>query len=107
MTDYASRVQAYYETYLPSRVAALPNPSAFYRKQGKEIARQVRDLETAFAGTDSPDEDYLAKVGRLTTARKQAEEKVLGEVLFSLTPEPGTEDKEPPLPQIPGVSRVE
>lgn len=107
MSLYERKIRTYYETYLPSRVKAMPDPETFYRRQAAEVARQIRVLETPLVGKDDPGEEFLGKVGRLQTARRQAEEKILGEVLYSLTPEPGTEDREPPMGPVPGVTRVE
>ncbi len=104
---YADLTRRYYETYLPSEVAKLPDPESFYRGQGKRMAERMRDLAATFAGNDPADEGYLDKVGRLGTAQKQAEEMVLGEDLFSLTKEPGTEDAELPMGHVPGATRVE
>jgi|tagenome__1003787_1003787.scaffolds.fasta_scaffold20983785_1 hypothetical protein len=51
----------------------------------------------------------LASHGSLTegTAQKQSEEMVLGEGLYGIPKEPGTEDLEMPWRPVPGVTRVE
>lgn len=105
--ELATLARRYYETYLPSRVAAMSDPEMFFREFGTGTAKQIRSLEATMVGPDSLDEDYLAKLGRLGTARQQATEKILGETLYSLTPEPGTEEKELPMGPVPGVARVE
>lgn len=105
--ELAKLAKTYYETYLPSRVQAMDDPETFFRVFGTETAKQIRSLEATMVGPDSPDEDYLTKLGRLGTAAKQATEKVLGETLYSLSPEPGTEENELPMGPVPGVTRVE
>jgi hypothetical protein len=61
---------------------------------GQETARQIDELTAELAGDDQPREGYLAKAGRLTTARSQAEEIILPQQVL-LPPEPGiSEDPE-------------
>lgn len=107
VSRYANLTRGYYETYLPSQVAKMTDPEKFYRAKGREMAARVRTLTPMLAGPDRDGESYLDKVGRLTEATKAAEEKVLGEDLFALPKELGTEDKEPPVGPIPGVVRVQ
>jgi hypothetical protein len=59
---------------------------------GEQIAGQIDELADEIAGDDPPGEGYLAKVGRLTAARWQAEEIVMHDYgLLTL----GGEDGEP------------
>ena len=55
---------------------------------GQEAARQIDELATELAGDGQPGEDYLARAGRLTAARSQAEEIILPQQIL-LPPEPG------------------
>jgi hypothetical protein len=104
---YGLIAQRYWTTYLPSRVAALPDPERFFTDVGEEIVEMVLSLEDDLAGPDIPGEEYLAKVGRLRNGRKRAEEVALAELVYSQTPEPGTEHLEPPSERIPGVTYVD
>ena len=58
---------------------------------GQEAEQQIDDLATELAGDDQPGEDYLAKAGRLTAARSQAEEIILPQQIL-LAPEPETSE---------------
>ena len=102
MNRYGLVARRYWTTYLPSRVAALPNPVGFFADLGEEIEDMVLSMEDDLAGPDIPGEEYLAKVGRLRNGRKRAEEMALAELVYSQTPEPGTEHLEPPSQRAPG-----
>ena len=54
----------------PPWYAEIEDPDAFWAAIGRQLARQAGEL----AGDDRPGEGYLAKAGRLTAARYQAEE---------------------------------
>jgi hypothetical protein len=104
---YGLIAQRYWTTYLPARTAALPNREAFFTELGDEIQEMVLSMEDDLAGPDVPDEEFLAKVGRLRYGRMRAEEMALAEMVYSQTPEPGTEHLEPPRERIPGVIYVD
>jgi hypothetical protein len=99
---YGLIARGYWTTYLPSRVAALPNREAFFADLGEEIEDMVLSLEDDLAGPDVPGEEFLAKVGRLRNARMRAEEMALAEMVYSQAPEPNTEHLEPPSQRAPG-----
>jgi hypothetical protein len=107
MNRYGQLARNYWTTYLPSQVAALPDPEAFFADLGEEIEEMVLGLEDDVAGPDVPGEEFLAKVGRLRNARMRAEEMALAELVYSQTPERGTEDREPPSERVPGVTYVD
>jgi hypothetical protein len=92
---YGLIAQRYWTTYLPARTAALPDPVEFFADLGEEIEEMVLSLDDDLAGPDIPGEEYLAKVGRLRNGRMRAEEIALAELIYSQTPEPGTEHLEP------------
>ena len=104
MNRYGRTAQAYWETYLPSRVAAIPRAEreAFFSQLGRDVEEQVVTLQPQLAGPDPAGEGFLEKVGRLNNARSRAEEMVMADLVY-LPPEPGTEDREPPSTLPPGV----
>ena len=106
MNRYGRIARGYWTTYLPARAAALPDSEAFFADLGEEIMEMVLSMEDDLAGPDIPGEEYLAKVGRLRNGRMRAEEVALAELVYSQTPEPGTEHMEPPRERIPGVTYV-
>src|SRR5699024_1539639 len=71
-----------------TRFAQIDDPQEFFSTLGQQVASQIDEASRSLAGPDLTDEDYLGKVGRLTVARKQAEEIVLAELVL-LEPETG------------------
>ena len=68
-----------------------------WTRSGAQFARQADELADDLAGDDPPGEGYLAKAGRLTAARRQAEEIISHEYgpLTSDDEDDGDEDDEP------------
>lgn len=99
MNRYGAMAQAHWARWLPQRYAAISDPDSFFSTLGQETEQQIDDLATELAGDDQPGEDYLAKAGRLTAARSQAEEIILPQQIL-LAPEPETsedpEENDPP-----------
>src|SRR5215472_9522277 len=86
--------KSHWAQWLPTRYATISDPDSYFSILGQDVARQIEDLTQDLAGDDQPGEEYLAKAGRLTAARSQAEEIVLSERVL-LAPEPETgEDRE-------------
>jgi hypothetical protein len=102
---YARIAEGYWTTYLPSRVAKLPDPERFFARLGADVAEQVQSLEMDLDQRRSGN-DYLARVGELMANRRSAEEIALAEMVY-LPMEPGTEDREPPAVKVPGVATVD
>jgi len=91
MNQYGAMARSHWERWLPQRYATITDPDSFFSALGLETARQINELATELAGDDQPGEGYLAKAGRLTAARKQAEEIILPQQIL-LPPEPGTSE---------------
>ena len=58
----------------PPWYSEIEDPDAFWAAIARQFARQAGELADELAGDDRPGEGYLAKAGRLTAARYQAEE---------------------------------
>jgi hypothetical protein len=91
MNQYGAMARSHWERWLPQRYATITDPDSFFSALGLETARQIDELATELAGDDQPGEGYLAKAGRLTAARSQAEEIILAQQIL-LPPEPGTSE---------------
>ena len=91
MNQYGAMARSHWERWLPQRYATITDPDSFFLTLGLETARQIDELATELAGDDQPGEDYLAKAGRLTAARSQAEEIILPQQVL-LPPEPRTSE---------------
>jgi hypothetical protein len=106
MNHYGVTAQQHWARWLPSRYAKINDPDSYFSTLGQEAAHQIEDLAAELAGSDPPGEDYLTRAGRLTTARLQAEEIVLPELIL-LPPEPeAAEDSEPDQPAPAGRPMV-
>jgi hypothetical protein len=94
MNMYGATARKHWERWLPARYSQLEDPSDYFTRLGEEISEQVDQLSYAIAGSDPPDEGYLAKVGRLDMARMNGESQVLREMAL-LDPEVEEEDELP------------
>lgn len=107
MNQYGQQARTYYQTYLPGRVAQLPDPEAFFEALGQEISEQVAQVWAEMAAQDQPrGETFTQKLGREQNARRRAEELVMQDLVYGLEPEPGTADREPAVNLPPGVHQV-
>jgi hypothetical protein len=87
MNHYGTQAQQHWREWLPTRYSQIPDPMTFFTQLGLQVAEQVSQLSLHLAGEDTPGEGYLAKMGRLNSARMRAEEIVLREEVL-LEPEP-------------------
>jgi len=63
--------RSHWARWLPQQYAAISDPDSFFSEIGQEAARQDRQLATELAGDSRPGENYLARAGRLASARSQ------------------------------------
>jgi hypothetical protein len=91
MNQYGAMARSHWARWLPQRYATINDPDSFFSTLGQETAWQIDELTAELAGDDQPGEGYLAKAGRLTAARSQAEEIILPQQVL-LAPEPGTSE---------------
>jgi hypothetical protein len=91
MNRYGAMARSHWARWLPQRYSTINDPDSFFSTLGQETARQIDELTAELAGDDQPGEGYLAKAGRLTAARSQAEEIILPQQVL-LLPEPGTSE---------------
>lgn len=87
MNRYGRLAREHWMTHAPSRTAALPDPEEFFTGLGVLVQGQVSDLTWRLAGPDPAGETYLQKVARLATARRQAEEIVMRQLVWATDPE--------------------
>lgn len=77
MDLYGHYAMTHWARRLPLHYAAIPDPVAFFTYLGDQVSAEVDALADEIAGDDPPGEGYLAKVQRLTMARRTAEEFIL------------------------------
>ncbi len=87
MNVYGALAMRHWERYAPSRVAAMSDREGFFTDLGVQVETQVAALADRLAGSPPVGETYPATVGRLMNARMQAEEIVLGELVWVEAPE--------------------
>lgn len=92
MNTYGKFAQNAWKTLAPSQYELIVDPETWFTNLGEEAENSVDSLSVQIAGHDTPGETYLEKVGRLTSAKMQAEEIVRSEML---TPQPEDLEEEP------------
>lgn len=93
MNRYGAMAQSHWKTWLPTRYAALEDPTSFFTELGIQVSDRIASLELDLLDREVPGEPFLTRVGRRNMARLQAEEIVLAELVL-LTPEPSLEPSE-------------
>ncbi len=109
MNRYGLLAQAHWRTHAPQKYAALEDPSEFFETLGETVAAQVAETSSRLEATLPADLEYLDQVGQLRTIQKQAEELVLTELVYSVTPEPSSRAEELAelLAMLPGPAMIE
>lgn len=87
MNRYGRQAMRFWERWMPTRLAALPNREDYFAELGVQAEAEVTDLASQLAGKDLPMETYLQKAARLATARIQAEEIVMASLVWTGDPE--------------------
>jgi hypothetical protein len=85
---YGAMARSHWARWLPQQYATISDPDSFFSTLGQEAARQIDELTAELAGDGEPGEGYLARAGRLSAARSQAEEIILPQQVLPV-PEPG------------------
>lgn len=84
MNHYAVLAQEWWKKNAPLRLAALENPEAYFASLGESAAEQIAMIEDSQRAKLPNDLSYLEQVAQLQAIRKQAEEIVLTELVYSL-----------------------
>jgi hypothetical protein len=79
---YGELVRRQWEGCLPEIYQQIRDPGTFFAVLGEVIAQRIDEHADDLAGDDPSGEGYLAKVARLTAAREDAQQRVLGEYLL-------------------------
>ena len=92
MNRYGLMAYRHSARYRPAAWASLEDPRAYFARLGEEVAAAITDLRDEILGPPRPGEDLEAYRRRAYSARAQAEEAVLAEVVWlpveeDLTPE--------------------
>lgn len=82
MNHHGAKALAHWNTFLPARLAQIPDPEAFFTLLGETAAAQIEQLAETLAALKPEAEGYLEEVARLETARKMAEAEVTRELIL-------------------------
>jgi hypothetical protein len=82
VNHYGTKAQTHWQTHLPGRLAAIPDPEAFFTLLGETAAEQIDQTADALAATKPEAEGYLAELARLETAHQMAEMQVTREMIL-------------------------
>jgi len=88
MNRYGTQAMEHWKKHLSERYSQIEDPDKHFSNLGEEIEEEIESLSLEIAGDDPPNENYLAKLGRLNEARLSAESAILREKL----PSPELED---------------
>lgn len=94
MNRYGQTAMAHWERYAPSRVRALEDPEGFFTDLGEQIEGQVQTIAVELERNAPEAPVYLDRVAQLTGFRRQAEEQVLAELVYSVETEPSSTSAE-------------
>jgi len=91
MNHYGRLGHDHWAEWLPTRFNQIENPETFFTGLGLEVAREIEAIMDA---TTIPPEVPIDKVsGRWATAKRNAENQILSELVF-LPPEEGLDEVE-------------
>jgi hypothetical protein len=80
---YGQQAMQHWQDTRPSQVRDLADPEAFFTQMGEDLEQAIEKLARSLAGDPPPQETYLQRVQRLTTARFDAEGQVLRGMLLT------------------------
>lgn len=91
MNAYGRRAMEYMALHRPSALADIADRESYFSDLGERILAQVLEVTEALAGPARPGEGFTERTGRLGMARLMAEERVLGDLVYSSREEPEEE----------------
>ena len=91
MNRYGLLAQQHWMTHAPAAYGELDDPEAFFTDLGESAASQIHDLASKLEDWIPKGLDYLEQVQQLSMCRRQAEEQVLAELVYSREAEPSTD----------------
>jgi hypothetical protein len=85
---YGAIAQQHWKQWRPASYAAISDPTSYFTDLGEQATSEITRLwaQMRDQAGNPPDENYLARVGRLNALRKQTEEIVLAGLIL-LPPE--------------------
>lgn len=84
MNKYAILAQEHWKKVAPARYRELENPVEYFTDLGDQVLAQISAILDQTERKVDPDLPYLEKVGTLNALRRQAEEVVLTDLVYSV-----------------------
>jgi hypothetical protein len=81
MNQYGQMAMRHWRKYRPEQFRQIQDPDTFFTNLGEQISAEITELAAELEGTPPDGENFLQRVGRLNTARLNAQEQVLRETL--------------------------
>ena len=109
MNKYGLMAQDHWRRHAPSRFAALEDPEQYFEELGETAAAQIEQVTLTLERSLPVDLEYLDRVAQLQAIRKQAEEAVLSDLVYSVEPEASSlaDELETMLSALPSPSMIE
>lgn len=87
MNRFGVAAQRHWAAHAVARVAEIPDPSRFFTDLGETVQAMVSDLCRTLARPDPAGETFADKLARVGSARRQAEEIVMQQLVWVAAPE--------------------
>jgi len=87
MNKYGLIAQEHWKKFAPTRYATLTNPDEYFQGVGESAASQIDQIASSLERQLDPALPYLERVGQMNAIRLQAEETVLGDLVYSVESE--------------------
>jgi hypothetical protein len=87
MNRYGKLARIQWELHAQTRLAALPDPDAFFARLGELVEAQVSRLAEMLSRTPSSEQTYWQRVAAMMAARRTAEEVVMTQLVWIPDPE--------------------
>lgn len=110
MNRYGLLAQQHWMTHAPTAFRDLENPEKFFTQMGDSAAFQIDQLASELESRIPTGLEYLEQAQQISMCRRQAEEQVLAELVYSREAEPSTdwqERLEEALGSLPAESELE
>jgi hypothetical protein len=90
MNAYGRTAMTYWQTYLPTQVAQMQDPEAFFEDLGQKVMTLVVTGQDEAVTSQTP--PGMSRPAFIQGARRSAEEEALKDLVY-LQPEPGTQER--------------
>lgn len=87
MNKYGLLAQEHWQRYAPNRYASLDNPQEYFTEMGEAISNEIEAISDHLQRQLPKNLEFMDRLGQMNMIRHQAEETVLGELVYSVETE--------------------